>query len=150
MSPLAVESLLKHTQLSASTHQTLARCQMLAHTVDFTVFYMGVWIKFDCYFHPECCGPNGPRINTRVTLSPRMLSAYYLNGYLLSNHLPHKCQFLAFLQSSCLWLSLFHFTRSYPPSCHPPWTSLLPYTLSHCPRITAPIILQNAPDPSSL
>ena len=112
-------------------------------------FYTVVWIQFDCYFFPECCGPNGPPINTRVTLSPQMLSADYVNGYLFSNHLPRKCQFLAFLQSSCLRVSLSHFIGSYPPSCHPPWPSLLLYMLSHCPHITAPIILQKALDPSS-
>ena len=57
-------------------------------------------------FHQECCGPNGPSINTLMTLFPRMLPTDYLNGYLLSNHLQCMCQFLALPQSSGLLVLL--------------------------------------------
>ena len=57
-------------------------------------------------FTKECCGPNGPSINTRVTLSPHMLPADYLNCCLLPNHLQCMCQFLALPQSYGLLVSL--------------------------------------------
>ena len=51
--------------------------------------------------------------------------------------------------SSVIWCSslTFHFVGSYHSSCHRPWTSFLPYTLPHRPRIKTPIILQNIVDP---
>ena len=131
-----------------SNHFT--RCQTVAHRLILTKSFTPVWLQCDCFFQLECCGPNGSSINTRVTSSPLMLSADYLNGYLLSNHIQRNCQFLAFLQSASFLISLFHFVGSHHPSRHLPWTSLLPYTLSHRPRIKALIILQNIVDPSSL